>query len=68
MDTITAREAIAEHVATMIADEEILPSDVIDFLRAGNTEISKRIDSSLDFPMDASEARALASLVFTEIV
>lgn len=68
MSTITAREAVAEHVATMIADGEILPSDMIDFLRAGNTKISKCIESGLDVRMDASEARVLASRIFAEIV
>lgn len=68
MNTITAREAVAEHVAVMLAEGEIVQDDMIDFLRAGNAEISKRIESSLDFPMDASDARALALLVFTEIV
>ena len=68
MNTITAREAIAEHVATMLAGGKITQDDMINFLRAGNAEISKRIESSLDSPMDASEARGLALHIFTEIV
>lgn len=68
MNTISAREAVAEHVAAMLAEGEIVQDDMIDFLRAGNAEISKCIESSLDFPMDASDARALALRVFTEIV
>ena len=67
MDNITAREAISEHVAAMVANNEIAREDTIQCLRAGNTEASKLL-WDIDEPLDAEEVRKLTTKIFTEIV
>lgn len=67
MDNITAREAISEHLAAMVANDEIAHEDVIEYLRAANSEASKLV-WDIDEPLDAEEARKLATKIFTEIV
>lgn len=68
MNQITAREAIFEYVMNSVVAGKFSQANAIEFTRAGNREISKRIEQTLDTPMDASEARSLASHVFTHIV